>query len=780
MAEASYTPRDDFPPHGYLDNPAHSWKLNPCGVLRSRPPAGMGWHTPSYGSYGRHQLTHRAHLHVGIEAAGLRLLTPAEFSAHRVLVSCDLHTRNRLRYAWTHPAGLRIAVTYFLVNASALGCAVTVERTDAAGLAAQAVAPAWESASARIWVAHELAHNPATSRLWEHGTYVALPGAADPATGHAGLVGICPEGDAWAHGAASSDGVPLAPDSATPISAPWTEGAPVPAAPASREPPDLQTAILALAYDLDLPADGGAALQAALVCDVSADCALARWREVLPTLPAILAERAEDDERFWAHAPRLDGDWPAHWRRGLATDLETLRMTIRPPAGVFSRPWDGMQIQAPRAVLAETALDALSLAWAEPELARNALLACFASALRPNVPCMREDGSYNMVADDGSICGTGPEWGWPLAAADDLWRRSGDRPWLAALYPHAAAYVDWWLAHRLDDEGWLVHACSWESGQDVSTRFGVQQTGGSDVRHLRPVDLQAAVAQGCAILAAWATTLERPADEIARWQAAATSHTAHVHNLWHDGWYHDFDARRRRWSGVRDPMQLAPLACGVAKPEHAAALGPAFAALPPHGGSWPPLVWPPVAHTVLEAALAVGMDMGAADLAAGVNDHAWTRMDARELEADGGLPGITREFWPHGGPGVSAGIEGYGWGALTVHFLVRHIVGLRALSPTSFLLVPALPPSSRRPGAAFRIGPVAYGAGTISLHYRIPDEVLADAVDITLDCSGVWGTVVARRHDDARELARGTADAAGNLRLEWRGTWLRGARVERL
>ena len=25
-------PHDDFTPHGYLDNPYHSWKLNPSGV----------------------------------------------------------------------------------------------------------------------------------------------------------------------------------------------------------------------------------------------------------------------------------------------------------------------------------------------------------------------------------------------------------------------------------------------------------------------------------------------------------------------------------------------------------------------------------------------------------------------------------------------------------------------------------------------------------------------------------------------------------------------------
>ena len=55
-------PHHDFTPHGYLDNPYHSWKLNPSGVLRSLPPLGMGWHMPNLGSYVRNQFQYTAHL----------------------------------------------------------------------------------------------------------------------------------------------------------------------------------------------------------------------------------------------------------------------------------------------------------------------------------------------------------------------------------------------------------------------------------------------------------------------------------------------------------------------------------------------------------------------------------------------------------------------------------------------------------------------------------------------------------------------------------------------
>ena len=175
--------------------------------------------------------------------------------------------------------------------------------------------------------------------------------------------------------------------------------------------------------------------------------------------------------------------------------------------GLIPHVFDGMQLQAPRLVLAEAAMDTLFLSYANPELAAEVILGHFESAPHPNLPCMREDGSYNMVADDGQICGTAPEWGYPLWCCQQLWLRSGNLSWLQRLYPGAAAYLRWWLDHRRDAEGWEIYECSWESGQDVSSRFGPQQTGGTIIQHVRPVDLQASMAQGAEILAHWAKLL---------------------------------------------------------------------------------------------------------------------------------------------------------------------------------------------------------------------------------------------------------------------------------
>src|SRR5438093_12250579 len=105
-------------------------------------------------------------------------------------------------------------------------------------------------------------------------------------------------------------------------------------------------------------------------------------------------------------------------------------------------------------------MDGLFLSYADPVLAVEVILGHFESSPRPHLPCMREDGSYNMVADDGQICGTAPEWGFPLWCCDQMFRRTGERHWLRRGYPKAAADLRWCLAQRRRGEGWLVYACS--------------------------------------------------------------------------------------------------------------------------------------------------------------------------------------------------------------------------------------------------------------------------------------------------------------------------------
>lgn len=765
-------PHDEFTPHGYLDNPYHSWKLNPSGVLRSLPPLGMGWHVPNLGSYVNNQFQYTAHLTVGLKINDLALITPEDFRLHRCAISSPLHTRNRFSYLCHIPQyELTLTVSYFLVQEHALGCVVE--------LASELEYPL----PVTCYLIHLHTHNPHTSRLWEHGWY-ALSRHQEGYT----MLGLASEGDVFTHGARRADGEPVQWEESGFCSdlaevGAWVNGARVPRPNITQRDPETgwQWRALALPGRLTVgpQSAGPVRLHAILARGVSQDQALATWNDSLEKMARAEADHRQDDEAFWLQAPQLSGDWPASWRRGLVYDQETLRMVMRPSAGIVENTFDGMQIQAPRLVLAEAAMDALFLSYAQPELAAEVLLTHFESAPHANLPCMREDGSYNMVADDGQICGTAPEWGYPLWVCDQLWRKTGNLSWLKRLYPGAAAFLRWWLEHRRDAEGWLVYACSWESGQDVSSRFGPQQTGGTIIQHVRPVDLQASMAQGAAILAGWAQLLAPthtdeaqpnpyPA-EVSFWEKVASEFTVKTRLMWHGGWFRDYDSVAGVWSSERDAMHLAPIFCGVAGWGHIEQLRPTLAEPPRHSSQWAPLSWPPVVMTLIGATAAAQMPREAAELAYRFIDASYRSTDSRELDEYGGLPGVTREYRRAITRGKwdeleyqNAGIEGYGWGALSIHLLIRHLLGLSGTDIDTIVLAPTLPQALRRPGATYTIAPIPWGEHTLSLTCQVKNEHSYEA------------TLLVRPRSQKGQPA-GTTEARPAASSEqvhqWEGTW---------
>ncbi len=151
-------PSDDFTPHGYLDNPYHSWKLNPSGVLRSLPPLGMGWHVPNLGSYVLNQFQYTAHLMIGLNINDLVLITPEDFRRHKCTINSQLHTKTRFEYTCHVPQyELTLTARYFLVQEHELGCVLTLSTTFPAPI------------PITCYLMHLHTHNPHTSRLWEHG-----------------------------------------------------------------------------------------------------------------------------------------------------------------------------------------------------------------------------------------------------------------------------------------------------------------------------------------------------------------------------------------------------------------------------------------------------------------------------------------------------------------------------------------------------------------------------------------------------------------------------------
>ena len=402
-------PCDRYTPHGYLDLPGHTRRLHPLGVLRSQD-VGFLWHFPAFaGGYGGRQ----AHYVAGFQIA----LGPALDLADYDEVDCPYHSKNVFEFS-LRAGGASAQALFHPVGEHVLRCRLEV----------RAAAP---------------------TRVGIVAQYHRLIGASGE-WGESGLVGRR-EGDEIVLQAFESGEVFLlscsarphdegiAPDVATSRGW-WEEGAapgiaqavPVLARPGER------AALYAVAIFPLGPQAEPHVLEVYMARGLTVPQARAELARAQKQAAAVEARLRAEDERFWQGAPQLQGDWPEHWRRGLVYDLETVRMMVKPPIGIYHSPWDAMQIHAPRVVLAETAMDALLLAYADPATAAEMLLGTFADAPEPNVPCSREDGSYNMVAADGTACGTAPVWGYPWLAVEHLAALYPERYWIELLYPHLA------------------------------------------------------------------------------------------------------------------------------------------------------------------------------------------------------------------------------------------------------------------------------------------------------------------------------------------------------
>ena len=708
MTKHAGAPHDHYTPHGYLDNPFHTRNLNPSGVIRSSPGIGFGWHYPALARGYGYREHYRAALNLAVTVDGVTHYLHEHFDG----LHADVHSKNEFRYRWTH-AALELTATYWRVGEHALACRVAI----AAGEDAPPVRlTAFCSYTRHIGAAGVWGESGLVSRL--EGDDLIVQGFEDGAA--LALAGDRPFA---AHGAAAELTTEFLAD-------PSMRGDHVVVTGSKGESVTLHGAV---AYDVHPASDGRWTIELVMARGIRRDLAVAERVSAADAAQAALDAARAEDERFWAGAPTLAGDWPDHWRRGFVTDFETVRMMIKQPIGIYRHPWDAMQVHAPRVVLAEAAIDALLLGYADPATAKAMLLGTFADAPAANVPCSREDGSYNMVGANGSECGTAPEWGYPAEVVAHLYRLAPDREWLAAIYPGLAAFLEWWLEHRVDDDGYLVYDNSWESGQDLSARFGPQKEGGgSTIRMVRPVDLQAAMAASCRRMAEFAAVLERSDDET-RWSGRAAEFKARVEGLWHDGAYRDYDARVG-WSDVWDVMQLAPLALGLAPAERLEPLRDTVTSLSDDAYLWPMFVW-----TAVDAAVGAGEHEVAATIAHDTVDRAYGYWDSREFSEEGRLPGVTCEYWGLDG---RCGAEGYGWGAFGIHLVIGTLVGFRP-GGGSFSLTPNLPRAWLVPGRRYVVRNLRSGAAFIDVEYLVTDaglEVRLEARGGRLSMVGQSGT----------------------------------------
>lgn len=734
-------PAAAYTPFGYLNNPYHCWDLHRSGILRSVPAIGFGFYFPAgpggYFDYGR-QAVYQGLLRLGLRIGDRLYFDSEDFGAGQL--TAPHHSQDLFRYAFA-AAGLEVSAEFLLAGEDTLAARVRVANPQPAPSRCELVAIAELRHGAEDWWGRD-----------------GLAAAWEPDSGDADrlLLRSFAAGVVFALGAdRRSESHWLGADAAAARA--WAaNGSPDEAGQRTSYYP--APILGGLRFPLTTPAGGAAEVWVRLSRGVNRAAVLKTWRRAGDLAPAERRAKLHGDDAFWTGAPRLEGDWPDHWRRGWVYDFETLRMMVRRPIGAYRHPWDAMQIQAPRNVLAETSLDMWALAYGDPAAAQSVLLGQFQDAVQPNVPCMRESAVMNMVAADGSECGTSIAWCYPFFCIASTYARTGDRQWLAALYPHLAAFVHWTLRYRADAAGFIVGKCSWETGMDASARFQIAQpTGGEDISFIRVVELQAAMAQAAALLARWAGEVGRGADQ-PLWHSLSRAYAARTQQLWNGrDWFQDYDTRAGRSivppSDAREIGQCAPIFCGIARPEQIAAMRPLLRWYRTHPRYY--LEWSSLVLPYLESLWWAGEDELRADVTWDLGERVYRSTDRRDPSSPAGVrlgwPGVSCEMWGFHG---AQGGEGYGWGAVLPAHIIRQLVGVReSARPGQLWLAPNLPAALLVPGRRYALLGLRHGADWLDLEY----ECLAgDQIRI----SGAWrrGTRV-----EALAGADGRPAAAANL-----------------
>jgi hypothetical protein len=704
-------PAGNYTPFGYLDNPFHTWNLHRSGILRSIDGIGFSLHYPAgpggYFDYARNNI-YEAVLRLGFVIEGRRFWSPAELAS--VQLAASHHSKNLLTYDFTAD-GVSASVTFVQVTENALGAAVRLAPQSGAGRRVRVIAAQTLRLGGASWWGRDgiaAGRDAVSDCLWMR-SFAAGPVFALAASkpGAAQFFGAHDEElERWMAGASTST------------------------AATSYYPNPLQAAAF---YELAAAGDAPGMLLITMARAANLHAALEHARSSLADVRGEIARKAAEDDSFWRGAPLLEGDWPEHWKHGWVYDFETLRMMVRRPIGVYRHPWDAMQIQAPRNVLAETSIDMWAMSYAAPDTAKEVFAGQFLDAVAPNIPCMREDGEMNMVAVDGSECGTSISWCFPYFCAASIFDRTRDDLWLRKIYPGLTRLLRWTLERRRDSGGFLVGRCSWETGMDASKRFLIEQpTGGELTDFVRLVELQAAAAQAGSILARFAQAAE-DTGSIAEWRRVQRTFAAKTQQLWSGDWFHDFDTRAMKLVTTtgRDPAQSAPAFCGVATAEQRRLMRTTLRKFfddsqalrgKPAGGWDDGLAWSSIVLPYVESVHAVGDGELAGEVTAAIAERIYRSMDRRAVNARPGAPklgwpGVSCEIW--GAQGAFGG-EGYGWGAVMPAHIIRNIAGFRETASADEIQVcPNVPAFMAVTGKRYAIRGLHYGGDRVNLTLNV-------------------------------------------------------------
>ena len=352
----------------------------------SVPALGMGWYYPAGPGdyfYYKADSIYRAMLRLGFQIGGRILFEAADFDDAGIRITSSHHSKDLLNFEFTASA-IAVSSAFFLIGENTIACSVAIKNRGTDLLEAGLVAvQRLELGDAEWWGRdgisgqYEEAGQHSVLRCFAAGPVFVLKSNQKPS----------------AHFISAEDAALKV----------WMAGnkADLPAA-TTYFPLPLNSA---LGFRASLAP--GATWTGDLVLSRADNDRFSR-REAEASIAHIATAQAAkiaDDGKFWSRAPQLEGDLPEHWKNAWVYDLETLRMMVRRPVGLYKHP--GTRCKSKRHGMCWQRLP-LTCGRSVMLIPKPQRLSCWANSRtpwQPNVPCMRRrcdehgGGGWKRVRD---------------------------------------------------------------------------------------------------------------------------------------------------------------------------------------------------------------------------------------------------------------------------------------------------------------------------------------------------------------------------------------------
>ncbi|RLE64177.1 MAG: hypothetical protein DRJ47_08280 [Thermoprotei archaeon] len=703
-----------FTPFGVLQNVDHVWPKKPSGVVRSLEALRFGWLVNFWWFITPKNAVYIASLGVAVRVGDKLFHMQKDFEEEGVELYSNYHTKNIISQKWEYE-DLVFECAFTLLDGNTLVCLFTAENKSG------------EMRTINVYGIGDLSYKGKSMSIGindEIGcAFISLLGK-DDYDRRLNLImsgSLRPKKILFSRSLKETRNI--------------TKGG---YSPGCRDLHAQNYVAAIMEYMLEIPANSVKKLAIILhrTEDLNGGCK--KISKLFNNLREVYEAKVREDADFWEKGVQLVGDWPESWKNGFIYDFETLRMMVFPSRGVFKHKWDIMHVNWPRNVVAEASIDMLMLSYSDPATAKEVLYGLFSDALAPNVPCVHADGTFNMVADDGSRCGTSPAWCLPFYSYLLIYERNGDVDWLRKMYPLWKSFLVWWLEERVDEEGFLHYKCSWESGEDNAPRYGIKGgKGGESIEHIRVVELQAVMAHAARCMRYYAKILGLGEKEDNYWSKIEEKYKTKLSVLWHHEWYHDYDLKEEDFTPYTDPLHMTPIFMDLVDEEkylHLLRDPQLLLKRFRKSVGVNTLDWPSLTYPFFEAVLKASEKTGSlidflSDTAFRLVSIIYSAEDSRRLRRNRPLPGVSYEKWEW--PELKfGGVEGYGWGAFTIVILLRYLLGFQETLFTDgegFRLYPNLPSKFMSIGGRYGVKNLKYRGLYIDLSYHVLENNKLDA-----------------------------------------------------